>query len=355
MISISKTQNKNLAFADISSFSLKSCYFPYLRNDPNIVAPKSLLELIKCFDNFVDRGNRYFNVAFDSIKNKLYLARHYCYSNRVDLLELDIKNMTEDSIGYSITAKGANWSGTVKKMNEFHGTEYAKMSEDKSTLIIDKTDHTEFKALLQVIARLNTTINMCEHNGLNNHEDYKQCLDRFAQMSVCRSNVEDVIKIATHAQGEAQKYFKSALVKTKFVEDISKHQIDHHCEQIKYTSYIDDKNFELSYSVQFQILKTGLASGCAAPQATIVVKYKVVNGKASWKVFDDAKYNGVWSCDSDREVEISNDFTVVIYDNRNGGRAAIETTGYLNYLKLVLARFEDFKKVRDTLVKAFKL
>ena len=54
MISINKTQNKNLAFTGISSFSSKNCYFPYLRNDPNVVAPKSLLELIKCFDNFTD-------------------------------------------------------------------------------------------------------------------------------------------------------------------------------------------------------------------------------------------------------------------------------------------------------------
>lgn len=353
MISISKTQNKNLAFAGISSFSSKNCYFPYLRNDPNVVAPKSLLELIKCFDNFVDRGSRYFNVAFDSNKNKLYLGRHYCYSQRVDLLELDIKNMTEESLGYSITVKGANWAGTVKKMNEYHGTEYAKMSEDKSTLIIDKTDHTEFKALLQVVARLNTTINMCEHNGLNNHEDYKNCLERFAQTS--RANSEDTLKITTHALDEAQKYFKSALVKTKFVEDISKHQIDHCCSQFKYNNYTDDKNFELSYSVVFQILKSGLASGCAAPQATIVVKYKVVNGKASWKVFDDVMYTGVWSNESDREIKISDDFHVVIYDNRNGGRAAIETKGYVNYLKLILERSGDFKKVRDTIVKTFKL
>lgn len=353
MISISKTQNKNLAFTGISSFSSKNCYFPYLRNDPNVVAPKSLLELIKCFDNFVDRGSRYFNVAFDSTKNKLYLGRHYCYSQRVDLLELDIKNMTEDSIGYSITAKGANWTGTVKKMNEFHGTEYAKMSEDKSTLIIDKTDHTEFKALLQVIARLNTTINMCEHNGLNNHDDYKNCLERFAQ--TCRASNEDIHQLTAHALGEAQKYFKNAIVKTKFVEDITKHQIDHCCEQFKYNNYTDDKNFELSYSVVFQILKSGLASGCAAPQATIVVKYKVVNGKASWKVFDDVVYKGVWSSDSDREIKISDDFHVVIYDNRNGGRAAVETKGYANYLKTILERFEDFRKVRETLVKAFKL
>ena len=353
MISINKTQNKNLAFASISSFSSKNCYFPYICTDPNVNAPKSLLELIKCFDNFVDRGSRYFNVAFDSNKNKLYLGRHYCYSQRVDLLELDIKNMTEESLGYSITAKGANWAGTVKKMNEFHGTEYAKMSEDKSTLIIDKTDHTEFKALLQVIARLNTTINMCDHNGLNNHDDYKNCLERFAQ--TCHADNEDIQKLTEHAYEEALKYFKSALVKTKFVEDISKHQIDHYAEQFKYNNYTDDKNFELSYSVQFQIIKSGLASGCAAPGATIVVKYKVVNGKASWKVCDDVTYKGVWSSDSDREIKISDDFHVVIYDNRNGGRAAIETKGYLNYLKLILASFEDFNKVRETLVKAFKL
>ena len=355
MISISKTQNKNLAFASISSFSSKNCYFPFLRNDPSVVVPKSLLELIECFNNFVDRGNRWLNVAFDSIKNKLYLARHYCYSNRVDLLEFDIKNMTEESLGYTLTVKGANWSGTVKKMNEFHGTEYAKMSEDKSTLIIDKTDHTEFKALLQVIARLNTTINMCEHNGLNNHDDYEKCLERFVQMSVSRCNVEDVIKIATHAHNEALKYFKSALVKTKFVEDISKHQIDHCCEQLKYISYIDDNNFEVSYSTNFQILTTGLSIRFAAPQATIVVKYKVVNGKASWKLFDDAKYSGVWSCDADREIKVNNDFHVMIYDTRNGGRASIETKGYVNYLKLALVRSVEYRKVRDTIVKAFNL
>ena len=353
MISISKTQNKNLVLASVSSFSSKNCYFPYLRNDPNVNAPKSLLELIKCFNNFVERGSRYFNVAFDSSKNKLYLGRHYCYSERVDLLELDIKNMTEESIGYSITAKGANWACTVKKMNEFHGTEYAKMSEDKSTLIIDKTDHTEFKAILQVIARLNTTINMCEHNGLNKHDDYIQCLTRFAQ--TCRANDEDIRTITIHARNEALKYYKSALVKTKFVKDISLHQIDHYCEQFKYINYTDDKNFELSYSVQFQILKTGLASGCAAPQATIVVKYKVVNGKASWKVCDDVVYNGVWTDESDREVKISNDFTVVMYDNRACNRTNTQTKGYLNFLKFSIERSSEYRKARETLVKAFNL
>lgn len=354
MISISKTQNKNLKACDVNSFSSEGVYLPCLLSDPAIKAPTSLKKFIQCFNTIV-RYPHYISVAFDASNNKLYIGRESEYSTRIVVLPFDITKMTEAELGYTLYIQGVNWTTTVKNLNNYHGKEYAKMSDDKMTLIIETTDHTELKAVLQVISRLNSRVNMCVHNGLGENAEFKTLLQRFKTASFTDS--EDVEMLVKHAESEMMKYYKQVNKQFGLISDIDTYRTNIYSNRHRFLNYTDEKNFELYCMAKIQYIYTGLRYESAAPEAFLSVKYKVVNGKASWKLFDDTEYIGVFNYDRDREseVKIGDEFIVQLYDYKNSCKAGVKTVGYANYLKFCAERSKKYKEIVATIKKAFNL
>ena len=348
MISISKTQNTTLKTAKYTSFAQQHIYLRGFFNDNSIKIPASLKKFLECFGDLV---NNYagFNVAFDANKNKLYVERMREYSAQRDLMQFDLTTLEEDKLGYSITVSGANWSKTVKTLNDYLGEEYAKMSLDKTTLIVENTNHSELKAVLQTVSRINSKVNKCIHNGLGRNAQYEIAMSRYRYLDY--SNDPDMHQFYEHSKAEMLKYIKNVLKKTKFIEDPNKCEYGVYNTTTRYLNYIDEKNYELVRCARIAInMKSGDCYGKVAPDAYLSVIYKVVNGKASWKLMDDTCYARAWQKGYE-EVKV-NGFDITICD-RNGYNTEV-CKGYAAYLLASIKRVKEYDALINTIKKAVK-
>lgn len=349
MISISKTQNTTLKTTKYTSFAQKNIYIRGFFNDNSIQIPASLRKFLECFSSLTVTYAS-FNVAFDANKNKLFVERLRPYSAQGDLMQFDLTTLEEDKLGYTITVTGANWTKTVKTLNDYLGKEYAKTSPDNSTLIIENTNHSELKAVLQAVSRINTKVNKCIHNGLGRNVEYETALSRYRYLDY--SNDPVVKQFYEHSEIEMIKYIKNVLKKTKFVENVDKCTYNVYNTTSRYLNYIDEKNFELVRCARISIsTTTGTCYGDAAPDAWIRVIYKVVNGKASWKLVDDVSYTSVWHKGCDDELKTKH-FTINIFDkNRYNDEVS---KGYTAYLLSSLERIKEYDALVNTIKKVLK-
>ena len=348
MISISKTQNTTLKTAKYTSFAQQHIYLRGFFNDNSIKIPASLKKFLECFGDLV---NNYagFNVAFDANKNKLYVERMREYSAQRDLMQFDLITVEEDKLGYSITVSGANWSKTVKTLNDYLGKEYAKMSSDNATLIIEDTNHAELKAVLQTVSRINSKVNKCIHNGLGRNAQYEIAMSRYRYLDY--SNDPDMQQFYEHSKAEMLKYIKNVLKKTKFIEDPNKCEYGVYNTTTRYLNYIDEKNYELVRCARIAInMKSGDCYGNVAPDAYLSVIYKVVNGKASWKLMDDTSYTRAWQKGYE-ELKV-NGFDITICD-RSGYNTEV-CKGYAAYLLASIKRVKEYDALINTIKKAVK-
>lgn len=344
MISISKTQNVNLKTAKYTSFAQQHIYLRGFFNDNSVQIPSSLKKFLECFNGLTSTYTC-FNVAFDANKNKLYVERLREYSRQSNLMQFDLTTLEEDKLGYTITVKGANWSKTVKTLNDYLGKEYAKMSEDKSTLIIEDTNHTELKAVFQTVSRINAKVNNCIHNGLGRNVQYEIALSRYRYLDY--SSFSDKQQFYEHSKVEMLKYVKNVLKKTKFIENADECEYKAYNTTSRYLSYIDEQNFELVCCARISI--THEMKHCcdyAAPDAWLRVIYKVVNGKASWKLIDDEERTKTWHKDFE-ELKV-NGFSITICDRSNYTSEVCK--GYAAHLIASMKRVKE----HDTLVNAIK-
>lgn len=348
MISISKTQNVNLKTAKYTSFARQHIFLRGLFNDNSVQVPSSLKKFLECFDGLVVTYTS-FNVVFDANKNKLYVERMHQYSTQNDLMQFDLTTLEEDKLGYTITIKGANWSKTVKTLNDYLGKEYAKMSEDKSTLIIEDTNHVELKAVLQTVSRINSKVNKCIHNGLGRNVEYETALSRYRNLDY--SNDPDMQQFYEHSANEMIKYVKNVLKKTKFIENPDTCKYNVYNTTSRYLNYIDEKNYELVRYARIAIsTKSRDHYDNAVPDAWIRVIYKVVNGKASWKLMDDTQYPRAWHKGYE-EVKV-NGFEIAICD-KSGYNSEVHN-GYTAYLLASIKRVKEYDALIDTIKKAVK-
>lgn len=348
MISISKTQNVNLKTAKYTSFAQQHIFLRGLFNDNSVHIPSSLKKFLECVNGLVVTYTS-FNVVFDANKNKLYVERMRQYSTLSDVMQFDLTTLEEDKLGYTITIKGANWSKTVKTLNDYLGKEYAKMSEDKSTLIIEDTNHSELKAVLQTVSRINTKVNKCIHNGLGRNVEYATALSRYRNLDY--SNDPDMQQFYEHSANEMIKYVKNVLKKTKFIENPDTCKYDVYNNTSRYLNYIDEKNYELVHCTRIAInTKSKDRYDNAAPDAWIRVIYKVVNGKASWKLMDDTQYTRAWQKGYE-EVTV-NGFDITICD-KSGYNSEVHN-GYTAYLLASIKRVKEYDALVDTIKKAVK-
>lgn len=349
MISISKTQNTTLKTAKYTSFAQQHIYLRGFFNDNSVKIPSSLKKFLECFGDLI---NHYagFNVAFDANKNKLYVDRLREYSTQHDLMQFDLTTVEDDKLGYTITVPGANWSKTVKTLNDYLGKEYAKMSPDKSTLIIENTNHSELKAVLQTVSRINSKVNKCVHNGLGRNVEYETAMSRYRYLDY--SNDPDMQQFYEHSKTEMLKYVKNVLKKTKFIEDPNKCEYGVYNTTTRYLNYIDEKNFELVRCARIAInAKTGDCFDNVAPDAYFSVIYKVVNGKASWKLMDDTSYARAWQKGYE-EIKV-NGFDITICD-RMGYNTEV-CKGYAAHLLTSIKRVKEYEALINTLKKAVKI
>lgn len=347
MISISKTQNVNLKTAKYTSFAQRHIFLRGLFNDNSLQVPSSLKKFIDCFDGLVVTYTS-FNVVFDANKNKLYVERMRPYSTQNDLMQFDLTTLEEDKLGYTITIKGANWSKTVKTLNDYLGKEYAKVSADNSTLIIENTNHSELKAVLQTVSRINTKVNKCIHNGLGRNVEYETAFSRYRNLDY--SNDPDMQQFYEHSANEMIKYVKNVLKKTKFIENPDTCKYDVYDTTSRYLNYIDEKNYELVRYASIAInIKSKDRYESAAPDALIRVIYKVVNGKASWKLIDDTQYYKAWQKGYE-EVKVNGFEITICY--RSGYNT--EVKGYTAYLLASIKRVKEYDALVDTIKKAVK-
>ena len=348
MISISKTQNVNLKTAKYTSFAQQHIFLRGFFNDNSVQIPSSLKKFLECFDGLVVTYTS-FNVAFDANKNKLYVERMRPYSTQNDLMQFDLTTLEEDKLGYTITIKGANWSKTVKTLNDYLGKEYAKMSPDNSTLIIENTNHSELKAVLQTVSRINSKVNKCIHNGLGRNVEYEIALSRYRYLDY--SNDPDMQQFYEHSANEMIKYVKNVLKKTKFIENPDTCEYKVYNTTSRYLNYINEKNYELVRCARIAInieLKDHYDN--AAPDAWIRVIYKVVNGKASWKLMDDTQYPRAWQKGYE-ELKV-NGFDITICD-RSGYNSEVYK-GYTAYLLASIKRVKEYDALIDAIKKAVK-
>ena len=349
MISISKTQNTTLKTAKYTSFAQQRIYLRGFFNDNSVQIPSSLKKFLECFNDITNTHSVY-SVAFDTNNNKLYVERIHEYSRQSDLMQFDLTTLEEDKLGYSITVSGANWSKTVKTLNDYLGKEYAKMSSDKTTLIIENTNHSELKAVVQTVSRINAKVNKCVHNGLGRNAQYEIAMSRYRYLDY--SNDPDMQQFYEHSKAEMLKYVKNVFKKTKFLEkDINEYEYSVYNTTCRYLNYIDEKNYELVSCARISInIKTVDRYDSAAPNAWIRVIYKVVNGKASWKLMDDTQYPKAWHNGSE-EVEV-NGFDITICD-RSGYNSEVHN-GYTAYLLASIKRVKEYNALVDTIKKAVK-
>lgn len=348
MISISKTQNTHLKTAKYTSFAQQHIYLRGFFNDNSIRVPSSLKKFLECFDGLVVTYTS-FNVAFDANKNKLYVERLRPYSAQNDLMQFDLTTLEEDKLGYTITIKGANWSKTVKTLNDYLGKEYAKVSADNSTLIIENTNHSELKAVLQTVSRINSKVNKCIHNGLGRNVEYETAMSRYCYLDY--SSFSDKQQFYEHSKVEMLKYVKNVLKKTKFIENIDECEYKVYNTTSRYLSYIDEQNFELICCARISISHE--MEHCyvnAAPDAWIRVIYKVVNGKASWKLIDDEERTRTWT--KDFEELTVNGFNITIRDNINYTSEVYK--GYAAHLIASIKRVKEYDALIDAIKKAVK-
>lgn len=349
MISISKTQNTTLKTVKYTSFAQQHIYLRGFFNDNSIQIPSSLKKFLECFN---DLTNTYavFNVAFDANKNKLYVERIREYSAQRDLMQFDLTTLEEDKLGYTITVSGANWSKTVKTLNEYLGKEYAKTSPDKTTLIIEDTNHAELKAVLQTVSRINSKVNKCVHNGLGRNMEYETALSRYRYLDY--SNDPDMQQIYEHSKAEMLKYVKNVLKKTKFLENPDKCEYGVYNTTCRYLNYTDEKNYEIVRCARISInITSGDRYGNAAPDAYLRVIYKVVNGKASWKLMDDVSYTRAWQKGYE-ELKV-NGFDITICD-RNSYNSEV-CKGYATHLLSSIKRVKEYDALVNTIKKTLKV
>ena len=348
MISISKTQNTTLKTAKYTSFAQQHIYLRGFFNDNSIQIPSSLKKFLECFNDLTNSYSVY-NIAFDANNNKLYVERVHEYSRQFDLMQFDLTTLEEDKLGYSITVSGANWSKTVKTLNDYLGKEYAKMSSDKTTLIIENSNHSELKAIVQTVSRINSRVNKCVHNGLGKNAQYEIAMSRYRYLDY--SNDPDMQQFCEHSKTEMLKYVKNVLKKTKFVENTDKCEYNAYNTTSRYLNYIDEKNFELVRCARISIsIKSGDRYGEAAPDAWLRVIYKVVNGKASWKLIDDTSYPRAWQKGYE-ELKV-NGFDITICD-RMGYNSEV-CKGYAAYLLASIKRVKEYDALINTIKKAVK-
>ena len=348
MISISKTQNTTLKIAKYTSFAQQHIYLRGFFNDNSVQIPSSLKKFLECFSDIVT-GYTVFNVAFDANKNKLYIERMREYSTQHDLMQFDLTTLEEDKLGYSITVSGANWSKTVKTLNDYLGKEYAKMSTDKTTLIIENTNHSELKSVIQTVSRINSKVNKCIHNGLGRNAQYEIAMSRYRYLDY--SNDPDMQQFYEHSKAEMLKYVKNVLKKTKFIENLNECEYGVYNTTSRYLTYIDEKNYELVRCARIAInMKSGDRYGSAAPDAYLRVIYKVVNGKASWKLMDDTSYARAWQ-DGYEELKV-NGFEITICDRM--GYNSEDCKGYAAYLLASIKRVKEYDALIAIIKKAVK-
>lgn len=346
MISISKTQNVNLKTAKYTSFAQQN-FFRGFFNDNSVKVPSSLKKFLDCFNGLAATYTS-FNVVFDANKNKLYVERVRPYSTQNDLMQFDLTTLEEDKLGYTITIKGANWSKTVKTLNDYLGKEYAKVSADNSTLIVENTNHSELKAVLQTVSRINAKVNKCIHNGLGRNVEYETALSRYRNLDY--SNDPDMQQFYEHSENEMIKYVKNVFKKTKLIENPDTYEYNVYNTTSQYLSYIDEKNYELVIRARIAInIKSKDRYDSAAPNAWIRVIYKVVNDKASWKLMDDAQYQA-WQ-NRYEEVKV-NGFNITICDSSSYNSEVYN--GYTAYLHASIKRVKEFDALIDTIKKAVK-
>ena len=347
MISISKTQNVNLKTAKYTSFAQQHIFCSFF-DDNSVQVPSSLKKFLDCFNGLaVTRTS--FNVVFDANKNKLYVERMHPYSTQDDLMQFDLTTLEEDKLGYTITIKGANWSKTVKTLNDYLGKEYAKVSADNSTLIVENTNHSELKAVLQTVSRINTKVNKCIHNGLGRNVEYETAMSRYRNLNY--SNDPDMQQFYEHSANEMIKYVKNVFKKTKFIENPDTCEYDVYNTTSRYINYIDEKNYEFVSSARIAIsIKSKDRYDNAAPDALIRVIYKVVNGKASWKLMDDTQYHRAWQ-NGYEEVKV-NGFDITICNGSSYNSEVYK--GYTAYLHASIKRVKEFDALVDTIKKAVK-
>ena len=349
MISISKTQNTSLKTAKYTAFAQKHIYLRGFFNNNDIRIPSSLKKFLECFSDLTTNYACY-NVAFDANNNKLFVERLREYSMQSDLMQFNLTTLEEDKLGYTITVQGANWTKTVKTLNSYLGKEYAKTSPDNSTLIIENSNHTELKAILQTVSRINAKVNKCLHNGLGRNAEYDIAMSRYRYLDY--SDDPTIKQIYEHSKGEMIKHVKNVLKKTKFLESVDNYEYNVYNTTSRYLNYTDENNFELIRSARVTVnIKTGSCYGDAAPDAWLHVIYKVVNGKASWKMIDEASYTSVWlkSCEGLKYQH----FEINIYDRNHYNDEVCK--GYTAYLLSSLKRSEDYNKVINTIKKALKI
>lgn len=349
MISISKTQNTTLKTAKYTSFAQRHIYLRGFFNDNSVQVPSSLKKFLECFDGLVVTYT-IFNVAFDANKNKLYVERSRPYSTQNDLMQFNLTTLEEDKLGYTINVKGANWSKTVKTINDYLGKEYAKMSPDNSTLIIENTNHAELKAVLQTVSRINTKVNKCVHNGLGRNVEYETAMSRYCYLDY--SNDPDMQQFYEHSKAEMLKYVKNVLKKTKLLEkDINEYEYNVHNTTTRYLNYIDEKNYEFVCCARITInINTVDRYDSAAPDAYLSVIYKVVNGKASWKLMDYTSYDRAWQ---NGYVELKvNGFDITICNSMSYKTEVCK--GYTAYLLASIKRVKEFDALVNAIKKAVK-
>lgn len=347
MISISKTQNVNLKTAKYTSF-VQQHFFSGFFNDNSVQVPSSLKKFLDCFNGLAATYTS-FNVVFDANKNKLYVERMHPYSTQNDLMQFDLTTLEEDKLGYTITIKGANWSKTVKTLNDYLGKEYAKVSADNSTLIVENTNHSELKAVLQTVSRINAKVNKCIHNGLGRNVEYETAWSRYRNLDY--SNDPDMQQFYKHSANEMIKYVKNVFKKTKLIENPDTYEYDVYNTTSRYLDYIDEKNYELVIRARIAInIKSKDRYDSAAPNAWIRVIYKVVNGKASWKLIDDAQYHKAWQTGYE-EVNV-NGFNIAICVSSSYNSEVYK--GYTAYLHASIKRVKEFDALIDTIKKAVK-
>ena len=349
MISISKTQNVNLKTTKYSSFAQKHIYLRGFFNNNDTQVPSSLKKFLECF-NGLTATYTCFHVAFDANKNKLFVERLREYSAQSDLMQFNLTTLEEDKLGYTITVQGANWTKTVKTLNDYLGKEYAKVSPDNSTLIIEDTNHTELKAVLQTVSRINAKVNKCFHNGLGRNAEYEIAMSRYRYLDY--SNDPDMQKFYEHSKNEMIKYVKNVLKKTKFLENVDNYEYNAYNTTSRYLNYLDENNFELVRSARITICNKH--KDCwynIAPDAYLRVIYKVVNGKASWKLMDDVSYTSAWQ--KTREELKFNHFDIEIYDRNHYNDEVCK--GYTAYLLSSMKRVKEYDDVVNAIKKALKI